>query len=170
MLQPAPASVKHVKPSSKWMLGKVTPDINTEYSLGKVLGKGHFGVTRLATHKATGKQYACKSISKAKLVCPEDVADVQREVQIMNHLSGHANVVTIKGVYEDKSAVHIVMELCAGGELFDRIIAKGRYTEKDAAGLIRTMLQVRRAARPLTLEQLRDSQQHGQQHMGVVWS
>jgi hypothetical protein len=78
------------------------------------------------------------------------VADVQREVQIMNHLSGHPNVVTIKGVYEDKSSVHIVMELCAGGELFDRIIAKGRYTEKDAAALIRTMLQVRAAATPHT--------------------
>jgi len=124
------------------VVGKPTPDVKTEYDLGKVLGKGQFGTTRLATHKKTGEKLACKSISKRKLVTSEDIADVKREIQIMDHLAGHPNVVTYRGVYEDKQSVHIVMELCSGGELFDRIVALGHYTEKDAAAAIRTMVQV----------------------------
>lgn len=42
----------------------------------------------------------------------------------MHHLSGHPHVVTFKGAYEDASHVHIVMELCTGGELFEHIAAK----------------------------------------------
>lgn len=49
-----------------------------DYSLGAVLGKGAFGTVYQACDKKTGQLYACKSISKAKLVCKEDVEDVQR--------------------------------------------------------------------------------------------
>lgn len=72
----------------------------------------------------------------------EDIDDVRREVQIMHHLAGDPNVVKLKGAYEDKAAVHLVMELCAGGELFDRIVAKGSYSEKDAAAMCRTIVKV----------------------------
>ena len=67
---------------------------------------------------------------------------MRREVQIMYHLSGQPGVVELKGAYEDKSSVHLVMELCAGGELFDRIIAKGHYTERAAASLLRTIVEI----------------------------
>ena len=60
----------------------------------------------------------------------------------MHHLTGQPNIVELKGAYEDRSSVHLVMELCAGGELFDRIIAKGKYTERAAAGLFRTIIEV----------------------------
>lgn len=60
----------------------------------------------------------------------------------MHHLSEHPNVVRIKGTYEDYLCVHIVMELCAGGELFDRIVQKGHYSEREAAKLIRTIVGV----------------------------
>ena len=43
----------------------------------------------------------------------------------MYHLSGQPNIVDLRGAYEDKHNVHLVTELCAGGELFDRIIARG---------------------------------------------
>lgn len=112
------------------------------YDFGKTLGKGQFGTTRMVTDKKTGEVLACKSISKRKLVTPEDIADVQREVQIMHHLAGHPNVVQLKGAYEDKHHVHIVMEVCQGGELFDRIVERGKYTEKDAAAAIRTIVKV----------------------------
>lgn len=112
------------------------------YDFGRTLGKGQFGTTRLVTDKKTGEVLACKSISKRKLVTPEDIADVQREVQIMHHLAGHPNVVTLRGAYEDKHHVHIVMEVCQGGELFDRIVERGSYTEKDAAEAIRTIVKV----------------------------
>ncbi|KAH0780747.1 hypothetical protein KY290_000345 [Solanum tuberosum] len=60
----------------------------------------------------------------------------------MHHLTGQENIVQLKGAYEDKHSVHLVMELCAGGELFDRIIAKGHYTERAAASLLRTIVQI----------------------------
>ncbi|KAJ6764038.1 SERINE/THREONINE-PROTEIN KINASE [Salix purpurea] len=44
----------------------------------------------------------------------------------MHHLSGQPNVVQIKDTYEDPMFVHLVMELCEGGELFDRIVEKGQ--------------------------------------------
>ncbi|CAH8269706.1 unnamed protein product [Arabidopsis lyrata] len=52
----------------------------------------------------------------------------------MQYLSGQPNIVEIKGAYEYRQSVHLVMELCAGGELFDRIIAQGHYSERAAYG------------------------------------
>ena len=57
----------------------------------------------------------------------EDVEDVRREVQILHHLGGNPNITLLKGAYEDKYNVHLVMELCSGGELFDRIVSRGHY-------------------------------------------
>ncbi|WVZ61974.1 hypothetical protein U9M48_011778 [Paspalum notatum var. saurae] len=119
------------------------------YTLGKRLGQGQFGTTYQCADKATGKQFACKSIAKRKLRTDEDVEDVRREVQIMHHLSGHPNVVSIVGAYEDAVAVHLVMELCAGGELFDRIIQRGHYSEKAAAQLARVIIGVVEACHSL---------------------
>nr|CAB3451978.1 unnamed protein product [Digitaria exilis] len=119
------------------------------YTLGKKLGQGQFGTTYQCVEKATGKQFACKSIAKRKLVTDEDVEDVRREIQIMHHLSGHPNVITIVGAYEDAVAVHLVMELCAGGELFDRIIQRGHYSEKAAAQLARVIIGVVEACHSL---------------------
>ena len=68
--------------------------------------------------KKSGQELACKPIAKRKLTTPEDVEDIRREIQIMHHLSGHPNVIQIVGAYEDAVAVHVVMEICAGGELF----------------------------------------------------
>ncbi|KAJ0764151.1 putative protein kinase CAMK-CDPK family [Helianthus annuus] len=60
----------------------------------------------------------------------------------MHHLAGHPNVIAIKGAYGDAIVVHVVMELCAGGELFARIIQIGHYTEKKASELRRTIVGV----------------------------
>lgn len=124
------------------VLGRPMEDVKATYNMGKELGRGQFGVTHLCTHKVTGEQFACKTIAKRKLVNKEDIEDVRREVQIMHHLAGQPNIVELKGAYEDKHSVHLVMELCAGGELFDRIIAKGHYTERAAASLLRTIVQI----------------------------
>ncbi|CAI0541319.1 unnamed protein product [Linum tenue] len=124
------------------VLGRPMEDVKSTYSIGKELGRGQFGVTHLCTHKSTGEQFACKTIAKRKLVNKEDLEDVRREVQIMHHLTGQPNIVELKGAFEDKHSVHLVMELCAGGELFDRIIAKGHYTERAAASLLRTIVQI----------------------------
>ncbi|XP_022774798.1 calcium-dependent protein kinase SK5-like isoform X1 [Durio zibethinus] len=119
-----------------------TPSLTDHYSTGKKLGQGQFGTTYLCIHKSTGQQYACKSIPKRKLICQEDYEDVWREIQIMHHLSEHPHVVRIRGTYEDQLSVHLVMELCEGGELFDRIVEKGHYSEREAAKLIKTIVGV----------------------------
>ncbi|KAH7677366.1 Non-specific serine/threonine protein kinase protein [Dioscorea alata] len=143
----APAPQAPTKPPVKPaaigpVLGRPMEDVRATYSIGKELGRGQFGVTHLCTHKVTGEQFACKTITKRKLANKEDIEDVRREVQIMHHLTGQPNIVELKGAYEDKQSVHLVMELCAGGELFDRIIAKGHYTERAAASLLRTIVQI----------------------------
>ncbi|MFS7908370.1 putative protein kinase CAMK-CDPK family [Helianthus anomalus] len=112
------------------------------YMLGKKLGNGQFGTTYLCVEKKTSKQFACKSIAKRKLLTDDDIVDVKREIEIMHHLSGHPNVVSIKGAYEDSISVYLVMELCAGGELFDRIIDKSYYSEQKAADLAKTIVSV----------------------------
>ncbi|GAB2212179.1 hypothetical protein Droror1_Dr00025529 [Drosera rotundifolia] len=117
-------------------------DISVRYNLGRELGRGEFGITYLATDLETDEKFACKSISKMKLRTPVDVEDVRREVEIMKHLPKHPNVVTLRDTYEDEDAVHIVMELCEGGELFDRIVARGHYTERAAAAVTKTIVEV----------------------------
>nr|VDC94062.1 unnamed protein product [Brassica oleracea] len=139
MAAPAP-SPKAAKSSS--ILENAYEDVKLFYTLGKELGRGQFGVTYLCTENSTGKKYACKSISKKKLVTKADKDDMRREIQIMQHLSGQPNIVEFKGAYEDEKAVNLVMELCAGGELFDRIIAKGHYSERAAASVCRQIVNV----------------------------
>jgi serine/threonine protein kinase len=69
------------------------------------------------------------------------VEDVRREVSILHHLSGHPNVVGLLAAYEGTKHVYIVMDYCSGGELFDRIVERGHYTEKDAAEVFRVMVR-----------------------------
>lgn len=141
---PSPGKTGVADKGRQWkrLLGKDTPDFSSLYDLGKVLGRGQFGTTRIAVEKATKAKYAVKSISKRKMSHPDDIEDVKREIEILHHLHGHDNIVAFKGAYEDRHNIHLVMELCTGGELFDRIVARGHYSEKDAAEVVRTMLRV----------------------------
>ncbi|GAA0146793.1 non-receptor serine/threonine protein kinase [Lithospermum erythrorhizon] len=145
-----PSSTPSQQPSKPtWVLQYKTQSLQSLYSIGRKLGQGQFGTTHLCTEKASGTLYACKTIPKKKLICKEDYDDVWREIQIMHHLSEHPNVVRIQGTYEDVLYVHIVMELCAGGELFDRIVKKGHYSEREAAKLIKTIVGVVEACHSL---------------------
>lgn len=117
-------------------------DILEQYELSHELGRGEFGVTYMCTDVNTGERLACKSISKSKLKTAVDIEDVRREVEIMKHLPTHSNIVSLKKTFEDDHAVHIVMELCEGGELFDRIVARGHYSERAAANVTRTIVEV----------------------------
>lgn len=145
---PSPSPVKPLTPIVKppqrtdTILGKPFEDVKSFYTLGKELGRGQFGVTYLCTENSTGRSYACKSILKRKLVSKSDKEDIKREIQILQHLTGQPNIVEFKGAYEDKYSVHLVMELCAGGELFDRIIAQGHYSERAAASICRSIVNV----------------------------
>lgn len=116
--------------------------IDEKYILDRELGRGEFGITYLCIDRESRELLACKSISKRKLRTAVDVEDVRREVAIMRHLPKSPSIVTLKEACEDEGAVHLVMELCEGGELFDRIVARGHYTERAAAGVTRTIVEV----------------------------
>ncbi|KAK3424961.1 hypothetical protein EUGRSUZ_F01694 [Eucalyptus grandis] len=141
---PSRSLTKRRQPSSQIgrILGKPYADVKALYNLDRELGRGQFGVTYLCTERSTGIQYACKSISQRKLITDNDIGDVRREILMMEHLSGQPNIVEFKGAYEDPEYVHLVMELCSGGELFDRIIAKGSYSEQEAAKIERQVVNV----------------------------
>ncbi|XP_072988770.1 CDPK-related kinase 3-like [Typha latifolia] len=117
-----------------------------KYELGKEIGRGHFGHTCLARARKgeiTGQLVAVKIISKAKMTTAISVEDVRREVKILKALSGHANLVKFYDACEDAFNVYVIMELCEGGELLDRILSRGgRYTEEDAKVIVVQILSV----------------------------
>ncbi|CAN8246267.1 unnamed protein product [Cochlearia groenlandica] len=133
-LPPSDLSVTDREPGT--ILGKPLQDITKLYKLGDALGSGGYGVTYSCHEISTGKPFACKSISKSKLRTEEDKESVKREVHIMNHVKGESNIVQITGSYEDKRSVHIVMELCTGGELLERISSQGKHSERDASRIL----------------------------------
>ncbi|KAJ9165923.1 hypothetical protein P3X46_020736 [Hevea brasiliensis] len=142
--QPPSTSISPANPPSNIgpILGKPYVDMKSLYFFDKELGRGQFGITYLCREKTTDLKYACKSISRRKLVNNEDVENVRREILILQHLTGQPNIVEFKGAYEDRQNVHLVMELCSGGELFDRITAKGSYSEVEAATIMRQIVNV----------------------------
>ncbi|ONM05192.1 CDPK-related kinase 3 [Zea mays] len=117
-----------------------------KYELGKEVGRGHFGHTCLARARKgdmRGQVLAVKVISKAKMTTAISIEDVRREVKILKALSGHSNLVKFYDACEDALNVYIIMELCEGGELLDRILSRGgRYNEGDAKIIVEQILKV----------------------------
>jgi calcium/calmodulin-dependent protein kinase I len=103
------------------------------------LGEGQFAVVRKAQHKQSGKIYAVKCIKKAQLN-EEDLQALIVEVQVMKKLH-HPNLVGFVEFYTDVDYYFLVMELMTGGELFQRIVEKERYSEREARDLVKTLTQ-----------------------------
>ena len=106
------------------------------YEIGNELGRGGFGVVRVVREKATGKEYACKSIIKRLDVPNMSVTkqaayldNVKREIAVLRRLQGTLNVVQFFNAYEDDTHIHAVMEYCRGGELYNRI-GRRHYSER----------------------------------------
>ncbi|XP_039496615.1 calcium/calmodulin-dependent protein kinase type 1 isoform X2 [Drosophila santomea] len=113
--------------------------IEEKYNLHGLLGTGAFSEVRLAESKdPPGEHFAVKIIDKKALKGKEE--SLENEIRVLRRLT-HPNIVQLLETYEDKSKVYLVMELVTGGELFDRIVEKGSYTEKDASHLIRQILE-----------------------------
>jgi len=100
------------------------------------MGEGTFGVVHRGVHKATGATRAVKMIPMGKL---GSMASFRREVSIMKSLE-HPNIVRLHDTYEETECVYLAMELCRGGELFDRIIALGHLSERQAARVMKDIL------------------------------
>lgn len=117
-----------------------------KYDLGEEVGRGHFGYTCKAKFKKgelKGQEVAVKVIPKVKMTTAIAIEDVRREVKILRALTGHSNLVQFYDAYEDHDNVFIVMELCEGGELLDRILSRGgKYAEDDAKAVMVQILNV----------------------------
>ncbi|KAJ6773416.1 SERINE/THREONINE-PROTEIN KINASE PEPKR2 [Salix purpurea] len=106
-----------------------------DYILGDAIGRGKFGSVWLCKSKATGVEFACKTLQKGE-------ETVHREVEIMQHLSGHPGVVTLHAVYEESECFQLVMELCSGGRLIDEMIDEGQCSEQRAANIFKDVMLV----------------------------
>lgn len=108
--------------------GKIPDD---KYIIGHKLGKGGFAEVRRATPREGHGQLACKTIEKGGIACVEAFVD---EVEI--HASAdHPNISKLFETFEDASCVHLILELCHGGELFIQILSLGSFRESDASAI-----------------------------------
>jgi serine/threonine protein kinase len=107
-----------------------------QYRTGKTLGSGTYAIVKEAVHIKTGTYYACKVINKKLMEGREHM--VRNEIAVLKKVSkSHRNIVTLHDYFETAHNLYLCFDLCTGGELFDRICAKGNYYEKDAADLVR---------------------------------
>jgi hypothetical protein len=114
-----------------------------KYKLGVKLGAGTFSVVKLVTVKVgpeMGAQYACKIIDKAGLN-QEDKDALKIEIEILKELN-HPNIMRLIEVMEDSKKHYLITELLDGGELFDRIVDKALYNEKEARDVVKILLEV----------------------------
>ena len=82
--------------------------------------------------------YAAKIVNRTKL-SPGDDNSIKMEVALLRDCH-HVNIVNCVDFVVEPATYYIVMELCKGGELFDRIVAKKFYNEAEARGVVRQLL------------------------------
>lgn len=109
------------------------------YMLARELGRGAFSIVKLGVNKQTGDNVAVKIVSTKKIQ-PDELASLHTEIGILQSLE-HPNIIKLIEVFEEGSEFYIVTELVQGGELFDRIVSKSHYSEKEARDLIKKLLE-----------------------------
>lgn len=129
--QPEPRRNKVAKYRAKF-----DPRVTAKYDIKALIGRGSFSRVVRVEHKATKQPYAIKMIEtkyrEGREVCESELS-VLRRVR-------HTNIIQLIEVFETQDRVYMVMELATGGELFDRIIAKGSFTERDATRVLQMVL------------------------------
>ncbi|KAI9182978.1 hypothetical protein H9P43_003894 [Blastocladiella emersonii ATCC 22665] len=117
-------------------------ELTDVYERGARLGSGTFADVYMVTHKRTGSKYALKTMRKRKLKGREKV--VAREIEVLATLATHPNIVGLvdgdDAFFDTPDAYHLVMELCTGKELFDSIVERGFYSERDAVNVVAQVL------------------------------
>jgi calcium/calmodulin-dependent protein kinase I len=111
--------------------------ITDKYDIKEELGRGAFSIVKLAVEKSTGHRYAVKMINKTNV--GQDMARLATEMEILKNVN-HPNIINLKEIVDTKNCLFIVTELVTGGELFDKIVELGSYSEKDSAILVHKMV------------------------------
>lgn len=104
--------------------------IQDSYDVGDKLGEGAFAIVRKGRHKTTGKVYAIKIINRSSLDKTMELS-LKDEIFILKDMN-HANIMNLHDVYASINFYYLVTEYLEGGELFDRIVEKEKYTEVEA--------------------------------------
>lgn len=111
------------------------------YELVTKIRKGSFATVWLCHHKITKEDFAVKIIKRTGL-SPEDDEAVMNEVTIMQSLSAYGQyVVQLVDFSEEPDYFFLVMEYMSGGDVFDQIVERTSYTEKDARDLAKVLLK-----------------------------
>ncbi|XP_052272936.1 ribosomal protein S6 kinase alpha-5-like isoform X2 [Dreissena polymorpha] len=92
------------------------------------LGDGSFSICRKCVSKKTREAYAVKIVSRR--------IDVNREVTLLKLCQGHRNIVQLIDVFYDELHTYMVLELCQGGELLNRIRKKKNFCEPEASEIM----------------------------------
>lgn len=115
-----------------------------DYEVTRKIRTGSCATVYECRHKGTQEIFAVKIIRRAKLKASEDEF-VLNEVSIMQSLSQYDNyVVQLLDFYEEKDFFYMVMDYMRGGDLFDRLLHKSKYTEEDARHLTKQLLKATR--------------------------
>lgn len=113
----------------------------SDYIFGKTLGAGSFGVVRQARQVSSGENVAIKILLKKALKGKDvELQMLYDELSILQKLD-HPNIVKFKDWFESKDKFYIVTQLATGGELFDRILKQGKFTEEDAVRIVYQILK-----------------------------
>ncbi|CAK0824399.1 unnamed protein product, partial [Prorocentrum cordatum] len=104
----------------------------------KKIGEGSYGSVCKGKHKRMGGlERAIKTISKTQM---KNLDRFHQEIAIMKMMD-HPNIIKLHETFEDHRNIYLVMELCKGGELFDRIIEVGSFNEGQAANLMQQIIR-----------------------------
>ncbi|OUM68115.1 hypothetical protein PIROE2DRAFT_26272, partial [Piromyces sp. E2] len=109
------------------------------FKSGKTLGSGSFAVVKLAQKKddPSNKKYAMKIVDKKLIKGQEKL--ILREISILHKLD-HKNIIKLYDVFETDKNIILQTEFAEGGELFERIVELGYYSEDMARKTIRELL------------------------------
>ncbi|CAG8460486.1 1246_t:CDS:2 [Paraglomus occultum] len=117
---------------------KFPSELEKNYRISKiVLGRGSFATVKECTDKRTGKKYALKIMEKKAFRGKEQL--LTTEVDVLRQVK-HPNIISLHDLYETKDAIYFITDLAKGGELFEELLLRNYFSEKDAANLIRQIL------------------------------
>lgn len=113
--------------------------LEARYQLGDILGEGGYSVVKLGTGTVDKQKVAVKVVTRKDLTA-DDESSLRQEVAILRKLR-HINITRLVDFFEEDKNFYVVLEYLDGGELFDRIVKKTYYSEKEARDLVFTLLK-----------------------------
>ncbi|CAD7939601.1 unnamed protein product [Amoebophrya sp. A120] len=110
-----------------------------DFEIGKHLGRGKFGSIYVARERKSKYICALKVLQKKQLIkhCVEK--QLQREIEIQSHLR-HPNILRLYNWFHDTNRIYLILELAPGGELFELLQKRGRFSEARAAWYLSQMV------------------------------